>query len=76
MKIETAPFEVASNPRAEVEGEYLYLDGKKYLRPILTKDSFNKIAGDIRSALIICDNNCRGLTRLWHKITRNVGHKL
>lgn len=47
----TAPYEVASNVRALAVGKYLYLDGKKYLRPILTPEEVNDIAQDIEKRL-------------------------
>lgn len=72
--IPVAPYEVASHPEALPKGKYLYFRGKKYLRPTLTDEEFVAISNDILNKLNVCNNQCKGLTRLWHTITRNPGH--
>ena len=65
--LEVAPWEVASSAFTLRVGDLLTLDGKWYKCPTLTREDLEVVVDSIRVNLQICPN-CRGLTRLWHKI--------
>lgn len=70
--IPTAPFEVASDSRTQRWGDFLFLDGQTYKCPELTPDMVGDVVRSINRNLNICENNCTGVKRIWHKVTGNI----